>query len=291
MSILQGTGVLASDTSPDADQLTMVRRLCRESIILLGGGRATLLQIAHPLIAAGVSEHSYFRNDPLRRLDRTMRLMLTLVFGSPDQVHQALRQFNAVHRQVNGTLSHAQGQFTAGTPYRAEDPSLKLWVQATLIDTSLLVYHKFIGPLTEDERARFYEESKIIGGWLGIPYSLYPPFMNDFDRYMQDMLNGNTLTVTETARDLARAVMYPKAGVIPRSSIRLLLFATAWLLPPHLRDAYRLPWRPAQQRMLGGIGNLYRILRPLTPPAIALMPQAGGGQLVQFILEQYHPES
>ena len=44
-------------------------RLNREAMLLLGAGpRALLLQIAHPLVAAGVADHCDFRTDPWRRL-------------------------------------------------------------------------------------------------------------------------------------------------------------------------------------------------------------------------------
>jgi uncharacterized protein (DUF2236 family) len=40
-------------------------RLNREATILLGAGpRALLLQLAHPLVAEGVDQHSAFRENP-----------------------------------------------------------------------------------------------------------------------------------------------------------------------------------------------------------------------------------
>jgi uncharacterized protein (DUF2236 family) len=279
------------DGSYPPGELITLRRISRESIHLLGGGRATLLQLAHPLIAAGVSEHSYFRQDPMTRLARTMHLMLSIVFGDEDQARKAVRQFHVLHQQVHGWLSSDQGQYAEGTYYRAEDPTLKLWVHATLIDTSLTIYDRFVAPLSIGDRARFYAESKVIGGRLGIPVSLFPPTIRDFDDYMQQMFRGNTLAVTDVSRDLARDVLHPKVGLIPRSSARLLLFATAGLLPGTLRQAYGLSWGPSDQRTLDALSRLYRLVRPVTPKAIALLPMAGGGQLIEFALRPYHFES
>lgn len=276
------------DHGDPAGELAMVRRIGRESITLLGGGRATLLQLAHPLIAAGVNEHSYFRKDPMARLARTMHLMLSVVFGDQDQVQKAVHQFHAVHQRVHGRLSDKQGKYSAGTSYRAEDPILKLWVHATLIDTSLMVYDRFVAPLTLDDRARFYDESKVIGGRLGIPPSLFPANIASFDEYMQEMLESETLAVTAVTRDLAHDVLYPKVGLIPRSSARLLLFTTAGLLPTRLRQAYGLCWRPSDQSLLDALSRLYRLARPITPKSIALMPLAGGGQLIELALRRYH---
>ncbi len=271
-----------------ASELVMVRRIGRESIMLLGSGRATLLQVAHPLIAAGVNEHSYFRQDPMARLGRTMHLMLSLVFGNQDQIQKALHRFHAVHRRVQGTLANDQGKYSAGTYYFAGDPKLMLWVQATLIDTSLMIYDRFVAPLSLDDRARFYEESKVIGGWMGIPRSVYPTTFGEFDQYMQEMIHGDTLTVTEVARELARDVLNQRDGLIPRSSTRLLRFATAGLLPARLRQEYGLNWGPTDERLLNGLSHLYRWTRPIAPNSIALLPLAGGGQIIEFALRQYH---
>jgi uncharacterized protein (DUF2236 family) len=291
MQTRQLPNVQAHHRGDPAGELTMVRRIGRESITLLGGGRATLLQLAHPLIAAGVNEHSYFRQDPMTRLARTMHLMLAVVFGDEKQVQKAMRQFHAVHRRVHGSLSDDRGKYSAGTSYRAEDPTLKLWVHATLIDTTLIVYDRFVAPLSHDDRARFYAESKIIGGRLGIPAAIFPPTIGDFDEYMQEMLEGNTLAVTDVTRALARYVLYPKAGLIPRSSARLLLFATAGLLPTRLREAYGMSWGPSEERLLEALSRLYKLARPITPKSIALLPLAGGGQLIKLALRRYYFDS
>ncbi len=276
------------DRSDWAAELVTLRRISRESVVMLGGGRATLLQLAHPLIAAGVNEHSYFRHDPVRRLARTMHLMLSVVFGDREQAIGAQRQFHALHQHVHGTLSDDQGKYAEGTSYSAEDPALKLWVHATLIDTSLMVYHLFVAPLNRDERARFYAESKILGGRLGIPSSLYPLTIEDFDEYMRVMLQADTLAVTDVTRELARELLHPRLGLISRSSARLLLFATAGLLHPRWREAYGLSWSPRDQRVLDAVSRVYRLARPIAPKSLALMPFAGGGQLIERALRRYH---
>jgi len=114
-------------------------RVNREAALLLGGGRALLMQVAHPLVAAGVAEHSDFQRDPLARLNRTMELSLALTFGSREEVRAAARQINRTHERVSGI------------GYQALDPELLLWVHATLIDSALLSYRTFVGPLTTAE--------------------------------------------------------------------------------------------------------------------------------------------
>ncbi|MBM4443638.1 MAG: DUF2236 domain-containing protein, partial [Candidatus Rokubacteria bacterium] len=106
-------------------------------------GRALLLRIAHPAVAAAVARHSRYRADPLARLLRTLRPTLAIVFGTPAE---AAARINAVHTRV------------AGPGYRATDPALLAWVLATLIDTALLMHDRFVRPLPAPVRARYYDE-------------------------------------------------------------------------------------------------------------------------------------
>jgi len=119
-------------------------RIGRELALLLGGGRALLLQVAHPLVAAGVAEHSDFRENPWKRLEGTMNAVWAVVFGTRAQADRAARRVRAMHSRV-------QGHTAAGTPYSALDPELLLWVHATLVDTALLVYGQWVRPLGAEE--------------------------------------------------------------------------------------------------------------------------------------------
>src|SRR4051794_40676166 len=126
------------------DSLTW--RINREGALLLGGGRALLLQVAHPLVAAGVAQHSNYREEPFRRLYRTLDTVTTIVFGSMPEAEEAAARLHRVHARVKGEAED-------GTRYAATDPDLVMWVHATLVDTSLVVYENYIGPLSLDERS------------------------------------------------------------------------------------------------------------------------------------------
>src|SRR5687767_3094336 len=140
--------------------------------MLLAWARAILLQLAHPLVAAGVAEHSTFRGGPLTaasRLHHTVRAMLSLTFGSEAARQATLAHINGIHRRVNGTLDENVGVFTAGTPYSAEDPELLLWVHATLLESIPLVYDRLVAPLSEAERDRYCIEAIPTLRALGVP--------------------------------------------------------------------------------------------------------------------------
>ncbi len=115
-------------------------KVTRESAVLLGGSRAILMQIAHPLVAIGVEAHSSYRTDPLGRANRTFLLGEHLTFGNSTQAQQAARTINRLHTHVHGELPLDAGSYQQGAHYSAKDQDLLLWVHATLIDSLLLAY-------------------------------------------------------------------------------------------------------------------------------------------------------
>src|SRR5262245_50678215 len=132
-------------------------KLHAEIVLLAGWGRAILLQLAHPLIAQGVAEHSAFSTERwgrARRLAQTLSAMLTLTFGPPEEVQRVARNINGIHDRVHGELPARAGVFAAHTSYSAHDPALLTWVHATLLDSFLLTYERFVGPLGAEERDR-----------------------------------------------------------------------------------------------------------------------------------------
>ena len=236
-------------------------RVNREAALLLGGGRALLMQVAHPHVAAGVADHSDFQHDPLARLNRTMDLSLALTFGSPEEVRAAARQINRTHERVTG----------AG--YQALDPDLLLWVHATLIDSALLTYRTFVGPLTGPEAEAYYQEAKPIGALLGIPANHFPRRMADFDAYLQTMLAG-PVQPDENGRRLASLVLRPPIRRVPAALFAPVEAITAGLLPEGLRRAYGLRWgRPSQALFRAARAALPRLLAA-TPEGLRVVPPA-----------------
>ena len=152
-------------------------RVDRESVVLAGGTCALLMQIAHPSVAAGVvSAHSDFRADPFARLRRTLGTSWAIVFGDRPAAERAIRRVNAVHELVTGVVSET------GTPYRALDPALLLWVHATLVDTALRMHDRFVGRLTPAEMNDYHLEAAEVAVRLGVPESLIPPTLVELRR-------------------------------------------------------------------------------------------------------------
>lgn len=243
---------------------TVARRLNADTALVLGGERALLLQLAHPLVAGGVADHSDFRRDPYGRLLNTLDLTLTVAFGDEDQRRAAAARVADTHRHVIGER--------AGVSYRALDPDLLQWVHATLVDSALVTYERFVGPIGAATRARYFEEMELQALAFGVPDNRLHGSFEDFRRYVDGLVA--TLEVTDEARDLARAVLHPPTPAPLRPLVEAAALVTAGLLPTRLRDAYRLPWDGSRARAFRILSAVVRGVVPLLPDALRRWPHA-----------------
>lgn len=253
---------------------SLLWRVNREGVLLLGGGRALILQVAHPLVAAGVAEHSNYRAEPWGRLYRTLDLTTKIVFGDTATADAAAERIWNVHGRVRGTAPEDGGRFAAGTPYDARDPELLMWVHATLVDTSLLVYERYIEPLTEGEKERYYEESKLLGEKYGVPREHQPRSYGEFREYFDGMLAGDRIAVTDALSDVVDATLDPELPLVARPLLVPLRLVTAQMLPAALRDALGISWGPWQERLVAAQRTTVRSLLPLLPSLLREFPEA-----------------
>ena len=255
------------------------RKIHAERILLLGWGRALLLQFAHPLVAQGIAEHSGFlrhRRGRWGRLRRTLDAMLVLTFGTPDEAAGVARGINAIHDRVHGDRVHGDrvhgpvaSPLAGGTApaYSAHDPELLRWVHATLVDSFMLTYELYVAPLTPAEKEQYCAESAGIEPLLGIPPGFLPRSVRGLESYMQAMLDGPDLVVSEFGRRLARELLTP----VPRIALPLMAMAqlpTVGLLPAGLRAEYGLAWSTRHEAALGASARVIRMLLRVMPRAI-----------------------
>jgi len=256
---------------------TVAWKLQKEIILLLAWGPAILLQLAHPLVAQGVADHSIFRSERwgrTRRFYRTLDAMLGLCFGTEREALAVVARINAIHDRVHGQLRETAGLFPAGTPYSAHDPALLAWVHATLLAMNLRVYELFVGPLCAGDRDRYCVEASSIEGHLGVPEGHLPRSFGKLQQYMSAKLASREITVTDTARTLARSIVYPEVPRLAEPAVGLMRLTTIGVLPPTIREGYGFGWRSRNQAMLRLSAELVRRLLPLTPPIIRYWPAA-----------------
>jgi len=249
-------------------------RVNREGVLLLGGGCALILQVAHPLVAAGVAEHSNYREDPWGRLYRTLDLTTKIVFGSSKTAKEASDRIKEVHGRVKGVTKESGGRYPAGTPYDARNPELLMWVHATLVNTSLLVYTRYVGSLSIGEQQRYYEEQKVLGEQFGIPRDRQPETFADFNEYMREMLASDRLAATDALRDVVDATLHPDLPVVMRPVVEAVNVATTGLLPERLRQELDLPWGPNRERLMGASRVVLSALLPVLPRVMREFPPA-----------------
>jgi uncharacterized protein (DUF2236 family) len=203
--------------------------------LLLAGGRALLLQVTHPLVGAGVEQHSNYQADPWSRLFSTLDTMFRITFGTPEQSANAATRLQRRHTSVKGVADD-------GTPYDALDPTLLIWVWATLVDSALAVYERCFGDLPAAHRERFVEEGKLIAYACGVPVGGCPASYQDFTAYIADV-TAHQLQPTKTAVEVAAQLRRPPLPAALRGvAAGPLSLVTAGLLPATLRRDLGFEW-------------------------------------------------
>lgn len=225
---------------------SMTWRIDREAALFLGAGRALLLQLAHPWVAAAIAEHSRSLTDPIGRFHRTFRIVFTMVFGTLDQARAAARRLHHRHQAIGGSLPAARGPFAAGTSYHANEVEALRWVHATLVETAVLAHNLVLPPLTAEELERYYAESRAYGALFGIPAAALPPDWSAFSAYNEAMWRSDVLTVGPEARAIAAKIL--AGGGRWSRAPRWYLALTAEMLPPRLSEAFELGYGEAERR-------------------------------------------
>jgi len=212
-----------------------------EALTLAGGGRALLLQIAHPAVGRGVVEHSDFAERLMDRFDGTMLYLTATMFGSEAEL-AALRRF------VNRAHAPVRGEGAPGGPaYNAYDPELQLWVAATLYQTVMDLHRRIFGPLTPAQEDRAYHELSRALSNLQLTSDRWPDRRSEFDTYWVAMVES--LRVDDDVRAVSRQILYPRR--VPwwlRPTLPLVRLVSAGLLPDPVRQQFGLAWGVRRQR-------------------------------------------
>ncbi|TML95163.1 MAG: DUF2236 domain-containing protein [Actinobacteria bacterium] len=256
---------------------SVIRRLGNTPLVpFLGGGPAVLMQVAHPLVAAGVFDHSDVRRDLWRRLVHTLRALYLIAYGTKEEAERAAEVVQAVHAQVHGSTRTQLGRFPPGTPYSASDPELMLWVHATLVHASLVAYERFVDPLSREDQERYYQEMGLVARLFGTPASVIPASLADFREYFAAEINGETIAVTAPAREVADVILAARLPTPLRVFVPAHRLSTAGLLPPRLRDHYGLRWSTFHELALQLAARSMRITAtPVLAVASRLAPTTG----------------
>jgi uncharacterized protein (DUF2236 family) len=253
---------------------TQTWRINKELALLLGGGRALLMQIAHPMVAQGVADHSDFQKRPLNRLVRTLTTIIRIVFAEMPQAEQAASQLRGMHRRITGELTESVGAFPAHRRYFADNPALMLWVFATLVDTSLTTYERLLTPLSMAEKEAFYRESCVWGKQLGLDDSTLPADYPAFQHYLSEMIGGSQIAIGFAGHRVCGALMRPERPFFLHWFIPPFNFLSIGLLPVTLREKFGFKWTEKQSKRHDHVMATLRFIFQHTPERLRSLPVA-----------------
>jgi uncharacterized protein (DUF2236 family) len=249
----------------------IIRRISGDARIFGASGYALLLQVTHPSVGAGVSQHSNFKEDPWGRLLRTLDYTSSVIYGGPDLAWEVGRRVREMHKRIKGVRPD-------GERYHALEPAPYAWVHATLAEAIVRAHNLFcrpaLGPAETDE---FWAEWRRMGRLIGVRYEdlpeTWPGLLSYFDRMVEDELED-----TEAAQDVLTSLIEPTAPPLPGlrrdwvwrvvswPSTQAGSLATLGMLPPTLRERLGVEWTPSRERRFRRMAALTRRARPLMPP-------------------------
>ena len=254
---------------PAPDSITWQR--AGDGRLLMAAGYALLLQVSHPTVGAGVSEHSSFRSDPWGRLLRTLDYTYTMVYGGPQAAGEMGRRIRAMHTRI-------RGQRPDGHAYHALEPAPYAWVHATLAEAIVTAHERFGCALSAAERERFWREWRALGRLLGIGAHELPDDWKGFRAYVQSVTEQleRTAAVDEVLEALQRpappqlpSVLAPAWLVARIPLARSLGLASVGMLGAGLRARLGLSWSAASELQLRALGTALRAATPLMPAWLA----------------------
>jgi uncharacterized protein (DUF2236 family) len=236
-----------------------------------------LLQVAHPVVGAGVNDYSDFEQRPWNRLIRTIDYVTVLVYGGPDAVAMGRRLRN-LHKGFKGVRED-------GERYYALEPDAYAWVHATLLETYITGHAQFGRPMRPDQIDRFYREYKGLGRLIGVRQTDLPDTYADFRRYF-DQVCAEELVRTVSVDRVIDATQgdVPPPFPLPKSVWRAarvparkaMYIGGVGMLTPQLRDRFGLAWTTREERQFQLLGRTSRSLTPVMPKPLRI---AGPGQL------------
>ncbi|WP_158886634.1 oxygenase MpaB family protein [Amycolatopsis anabasis] len=228
-------------------------------------GQVLLLQVAHPVVAAGVRDHSNYQQDPWTRLLRTAGSLSIYIYGGRDGARFEADRLRELHRSFRGVDAD-------GNRYSALNPHAYAWVHATLVKLPVDAQRFFGHPLTPAELDEYYAQLCEVGRMLGLRERDIPPDWASFEDYYDEMVAGfgpnETIeTLLETIRTVRkpRSIPGPLWTPLRRWQHRFQLFLISATLPADFRDKLGLQWTPGRQRRFDRFRAVTRMLGDLLP--------------------------
>jgi len=248
---------------------TMMWKINREITVLFGGARALLMHAAHPLIAAGARQTSFYQRDPWKRLIRTLSLQNSVTFGTKIEADESATRINKLHEVIKG-----EDEITGGI-YDALDQEQLLWVHACLQLSSLYFYEKTVRKLSEEEKNQYHVENILVAEKVLIDKSYIPKSNKELkDWVIEKSRKKDYLLLTDVAQDVKNII---KGGPVPlhiKPIWPFISFTAFNSLPPEFKEIYGIKDNKFKAFLVNFNLTLLKIIRPFLPPFFRLIAPA-----------------
>lgn len=248
---------------------SMMWKVNKEITVLFGGARALLMHAAHPLIAAGARQTSFYQRDPWKRLIRTLSLQNSVTFGSKNEADESAHRINKLHEVIKGNDE------VTGDVYDALDHEQLLWVHACLQISSIYFYEKTVKKLSVEEKNKYHKENMVAAGLVLIDIDEMPQTHEELkDWVVNKSKTENYLIYTDVAKDVQEIIA---GGPVPRhiKPIWPFISFTAFnTLPKEFKELYGVNESKIKDVILKFNLNFLKFTRPFLPPFFRLIPPA-----------------
>ena len=248
---------------------SMMWKVNKEITVLFGGARALLMHAAHPLIAAGARQTSFYQRDPWKRLIRTLSLQNSVTFGTKEEADESAHRINKLHEVING-----EDEITGGI-YDALDHEQLLWVHACLQISSIYFYEKTVQKLTDEEKDKYHEENTLAAEMVLVDKNLMPKTHKELkDWVIEKSRQNDYLVKTDVAMDVYNII---RGGPVPKHIKPIwpfIAFTAFNTLPKEFKDIYGLSSSKIKSIFVSFNLYLLKFTRPFLPPFFRLIAPA-----------------
>lgn len=248
---------------------TMMWKVNKEITVLFGGARALLMHAAHPLIAAGARQTSFYQRDPWKRLIRTLSLQNSVTFGTKEEANDSATRINRLHEVIKG-----KDEIT-GKIYDALDHEQLLWVHACLQLSSIYFYENTVKKLSDQEKNQYHYENMFSAELVLIDKEKMPKTHEGLKNWViEKSRENNYLLLTDVAKDVENIIA---GGPVPKHIKPIwpfIAFTAFQTLPPEFKDIYGIKDTKLKRLILKLNLIILKSTRPFLPPFFRLIPPA-----------------
>ena len=248
---------------------TMMWKVNKEITVLFGGARALLMHAAHPLIAAGARQTSFYQRDPWKRLIRTLSLQNSVTFGTKEEANDSATRINRLHEVIKG-----KDEIT-GKVYDALDHEQLLWVHACLQLSSIYFYENTVKKLSDQEKNQYHYENMLSAELVLIDKEKMPKTHEGLKNWViEKSRENNYLLLTDVAKDVENIIA---GGPVPKHIKPIwpfIAFTAFQTLPPEFKDIYGIKDTKLKRLILKLNLIILKSTRPFLPPFFRLIPPA-----------------